>query len=151
MSMMHALASALLVILLGVACGNQSDQNDAGPPVDARFLSDARVQACSAEMDDCAALDFEVVCDLQRGRCVECTSGDDCSGASSLGPSCNAERGTCQCASDEECVGKPYGGYCHPQVSACGCITDDDCESDRECKLEPYLGTGIRTCQVLPR
>ena len=143
-------ASALLLIALCIACGGNGDTSDAGPPVDARFLSDASVQACSAEMDECAALDFEVVCDLERGRCVECISGEDCMAAGSLGPNCNTERGTCQCASDEECTGNSYGGYCHPQVSACGCITDDDCEGDRECKLEPYLGTGIRTCQVPP-
>lgn len=140
--------AAALLMMLGAACGIQGGQSDAGPPADARFLSDANVQPCSAEMDDCAALDFEVVCDLDRSRCVECISGDDCAAASSLGPTCNAAAGTCQCASDDECAENTNGGYCHPEVSACGCITDDECQGNRECKLEPYLGTGIRTCQV---
>lgn len=143
-------ASAALLLLLCIGCGGESTQSDAGPLVDARFLSDASVQACSTEMDDCAALAFEVVCDLDRGRCVECISGNDCSAAGSLGPTCNADRGTCECASDEECAENPNGGYCHPSVRACGCIDDDNCGDDRECKLEPYLGTGIRTCQVPP-
>jgi hypothetical protein len=140
---------AFAVGLLG-ACGNNGTGSDAGPPPDARFLSDASRPACSAEMDDCAELAFTRVCDLDRGHCVECMGDVDCAATASLGDHCNVLRGTCECADEADCAGNVNGRVCHPSVHACGCITAEDCKEGQECKLEPYLGTGIRTCRALP-
>lgn len=147
---MRVLACALA--LLAWACGN-----DGGTPGrdaslrDARFLSDASRQACSADMDTCATLPRQKVCDEARGRCVECSSSEDCAPASELGPLCEESDGTCRCRDDADCQARESGNYCHPIVAACGCIDGDNCTDGFECKLEPYLGTGIRTCRPIQR
>ena len=135
---------------LAAGCGdNKTGLSDAAPPTDARYLNDAARQSCSAAMNSCADLDFQTVCDTTRAYCVECLGTEDCAPASSFGPRCETSDNTCRCGSHEDCQTKDKGGYCHPIVAACGCLTIEDCPANSECKLEPYLGTGIRRCSPL--
>lgn len=147
---MKLLSHSLILALLTCACGDNLQVSvDAAPPEDARYLNDAARQSCSAEMNPCADLDFETVCDTDRAYCVECVAPADCAPASSFGPVCNESDGTCRCGEHADCESKASGGYCHPIVGACGCLTVEDCPEDQGCELEPYLGTGIRRCRPL--
>jgi hypothetical protein len=147
---MKLLVYSLLFLLPLSACGDDGggDSIDAAPPVDARFLTDAARQSCSTEMNPCADLDFETVCDTERAYCVECVEATDCAPAQTFGPLCNETDGTCRCGQDNDCQGRESGGYCHRIVGACGCLTVDDCPEGAACEIEPYLGTGIRTCRA---
>ena len=141
---------SFLLLLIAAGCGDDGDgmgPRDAAPPTDARFLSDAAHQSCSADQNPCADLDFETICDPARSYCVECVTPADCAPASTFGSRCEASDGTCRCDEHDDCQSKDNGSYCHPIVSACGCLTIDDCPANTECKLAPYLGTGIRRCQ----
>lgn len=145
--MKFCLHTLLLLCLMG--CGDDVNMvpNDAAAPDDARYLTDASRQRCSIDINPCGDLDFETVCDLTRAYCVECVDPADCAPAASFGPRCQASDGTCRCSSHDDCQSKDKGGYCHPIAGACGCLTLDDCPADTECKLEPYLGAGIRVCR----
>ncbi len=142
----------LLMVAMLASCGDDGGDGpamDAAPPVDARFLDDATREACSTDADRCAAQDFERVCDTARSICVECLSAGDCQSNASLGPTCQMSDNTCHCQGDEDCASNEGGGYCQPLVGACGCLTVEDCPTNTECKLLPYLGTGIRRCRPL--
>jgi hypothetical protein len=76
-------------------------------------------------------------------------ASSDCQGAESLGPTCVPADNSCRCGGASDCLGKSGGGYCHPIVGACGCLTVEDCPADSECEIEPYLGTGIRRCRPI--
>ena len=146
---MRCIIPVLSVLLLSACNSSDSaDANDAGL-IDARFLSDATRVLCSEALDQCGDLAYETLCDPARGHCVECVSEADCADTGRLGPTCEAGSGTCQCAEDADCVGRPTGNHCHPGARACGCIDTDDCAAGHACKLEPYLGTGIRTCRPM--
>lgn len=141
----------LVVIFLLAACGATDDPaSDAGRE-DARFLADARVLSCSAEMDTCAeSSDFARLCDTSRGRCVECLEAEDCAADDAFGPACDVEAGACRCDADEACQGNANGTSCHPIARSCSCIDASNCGEGEACELEPYLGAGVRTCRPAP-
>jgi hypothetical protein len=142
----------LLLCLASAACGDSDgggQEVDAAPPIDARLLSDAQRQACSAGSDSCSEQDYQRICDLGRAFCVECLAPSDCADPDSLGPQCQESDNTCRCSGHDDCVGRVGGEYCHPIVSACGCLTVDDCPPESACEIEPYLGTGIRRCRPI--
>lgn len=140
---------ALLVSLWAAACGDSGGDPDAGPIFDARRYTDADVVSCAADGDEvCAELPFTPVCDEARGVCVECAGDGDCDGADTFGPDCRDDA-TCACSSEQDCEGNRNGPRCHEVVAACTCIDDRDCGEDEDCKMEPYLGAGVRTCNPL--
>jgi hypothetical protein len=129
------------------ACGSDGASTDATPPADARFFADAAIVPCSEE-DACPSDGRRPICDLERGRCVECRADADCEGAGSHGPVCDALAGACTCAVDDDCEGRATGPVCHEGARACGCRFDDECTlDDRTCELDPYLGADVRSCR----
>ena len=145
-------ARALLGLLaagwLAAACGDDLPADpDAGPVIDARRYTDADVVACAAGDPDagCGAQALTPVCDEERGVCVECAGDGDCDRAGAFGPACRGD-GTCACAAEADCEGNRNGPRCHEIVRACTCIDDRDCADGEDCKMEPYLGAGVRTC-----
>lgn len=144
------MATILLLWACASACGDDGGSNvsnDAAPPVDARLLDDAARIVCVLDAGSCDEQDYEKVCDTERSHCVECLSESDCQRPSALGPRCERSDNTCRCESSEGCESNEGGAYCQPLAGACGCLTIDDCPPESECKLEPYLGTGIRRCR----
>jgi hypothetical protein len=141
-----------LVWLVAAACGDDGGggDEDAGPVVDARRFTDADVVLCTTgDLDaGCAEQPLTPVCDETRGFCVECASDGDCERAAAFGPDCRDD-GTCACSSDGDCAGNANGPRCHQVVRACTCIDDPDCDEGEDCKMEPYLGAGVRTCKPL--
>ena len=141
-------AGLALLAALWLGCGdNVGTASDAGDPVDARRFADADALACAADAG-CPAGPTPV-CDLARAACVECTAPADCAMPAALGPRCDARSGTCTCGGDDDCAGRASGPTCHPIVRACTCAIDGDCPGEATCELDPYLGSGVRTC-VLP-
>ena len=140
----------LLVVAAAVwlaACGDDdAGANDAAPIVDARRFTDADLVACGDDPDaGCGAEELTPICDPDRGACVECAGDGDCERPRAFGPECRPG-GTCACETEADCEGNPNGPRCHEVVDACTCIDDDDCEDGEDCKMEPYLGAGVRTC-----
>ncbi len=143
---------SLLFCVLALACdddGGTDPDLDAAPPVDARLQDGAAQVNCTPNADGCAEQDFEQICDPSQSVCVECLTESDCQSAASLGPRCELSDNSCRCSEHADCATNPGGAYCQPVAAACGCLTIDDCPPDSECKIEPYLGTGIRRCRPL--
>jgi hypothetical protein len=146
-------ARALMALVVTAAwltagCGDDLGRAaDAGTIFDAVRYTDADVVICSPGDGDagCGEQALTPVCDEERGVCVECSGDADCDRAGAFGPECRAG-GTCACASDAECDGNSNGPRCHEVVRACTCIDDGDCDDGEDCKMEPYLGAGVRTC-----
>ena len=144
---MTAARALLAVACLAAGCGSDGGgEDDAGPVVDARRYADADLVACGDDPDaGCGAENLTPVCDLERKVCVECTGDGDCERPAAFGPECRPD-GTCACASAADCEGNPNGPRCHEIAHACTCIDDGDCADGEDCKMEPYLGAGVRTC-----
>jgi hypothetical protein len=142
---------SILLLALLAGCGdNYGGASDASQPVDARHFADASLAACSGDPDaGCGSEPLTPVCDPDRGVCVECLGHGDCDRPDALGPDCVDGR-TCQCDDEADCEGNRNGPRCHEVVKACTCIDDGDCGGERTCKMEPYLGGGVRTCQAQP-
>lgn len=135
---------------LAVACGDDdAGDDDAAPVVDARRYTDADLVACGDDPDaGCGGQALTPVCDEGRGVCVECAGDGDCERARAFGPECQPG-GICACTTDADCEGNSNGPRCHEVVWACTCIDDGDCGEGGDCKMEPYLGAGVRTCVPL--
>src|SRR5690349_13522915 len=137
----------MAVALAAAGCGDDGGADvDAGARFDARRYTDADLIACGDDPDaGCGDQALTPVCDEERGVCVECTGDGDCERSASFGPDCRPD-GTCACATEADCEGNPNGPRCHEVVHACTCIDDGDCGEGGDCKMEPYLGAGVRTC-----
>jgi hypothetical protein len=102
------------------------------------------VVAC-ADAAGCEGEPYATLC--REGTCAECAGDGDC-GPQALGPRCDPGPGYCTCAGDGDCVESAYGPVCHPIARACTCTSDRDCDEPAVCRLEPYLGAGVRTCRL---
>lgn len=87
-------------------------------------------QGCSDSLE-CASTDL--VCDANRGLCVQCTRAADCpSGQSCLSNRC-ASAATCQGATDGGAASCGQGKVCDPAGRCVECSTDTDCGTARRC------------------
>jgi hypothetical protein len=87
-------------------------------------------QGCSDSLD-CASTDL--VCDPNRGLCVQCVHAADCaSGQSCLSNRCTSPA-TCQGAGDGGAASCGQGKVCDPSGRCVECSTDADCGTARRC------------------
>ncbi len=85
---------------------------------------------CSDSLD-CASTDL--VCDPNRGLCVQCTRAADCpTGQTCLSNRC-ASAATCQDDTDGGAANCGQGKVCDPSGRCVECSTDADCGSARRC------------------
>lgn len=136
----EVLAAASVLLM---ACGGD-DGVDPVEPIDAGRSLDSEVIPCS-DAADCATEPFARLC--AEPRCVECLGSTDCDDPLALGPQCDIASGQCRCEAGRDCSGNRNGPVCNEIARACGCISDLDCPDPQKCELEPYLGSGVRTCQ----
>ncbi|MBN2493039.1 MAG: hypothetical protein JXR96_00505 [Deltaproteobacteria bacterium] len=93
-------------------------------------------RACTPETQE-AVCGFGLVCDEERGLCVECYLDEHCG----IGLRCNPETHYCEgentCRTDRDC---PFGEVCNPQTHQCtvepaGCLSHDDCPEGTLCDV----------------
>jgi hypothetical protein len=73
---------------------------------------------------DCTSIEFNL-CDVERGRCVECVADGHCG---ELSERCSTELGECSvpCTSADDCPRDEV--ICDPVIGFCvECMTDEDC------------------------
>lgn len=139
--------------------GTDSGRVDTGAPAPCGGACPAERPMCDEATDTCVGClgDGDCAGDLtcSGGRCVGCTSNDECTAAAEA--ACDATAGVCRpCAMDGECshLGSRSceAGTCAEPLGLCEpCTTDRECPADAACLRMWHRTTRRDTSYCLPR